>query len=62
VKEFLSRAGVDLVVKDVMEDLDAYDELLAMGYRTIPVTVAGEQRIVGFDHAALQGLVASLGR
>ena len=60
MKEFLSRAGVDVVSKDVMEDYEAYDELLAMGYRAVPVTVAAGRRIVGFDRAALEDLVALL--
>lgn len=57
MKEFLSRAAVTFEAKDVMEDFDAYGELIAMGYRAVPVTVAGEHRVVGFDRKALDEIV-----
>jgi glutaredoxin len=53
VKEFLSRAGQTFAVKLVDEDSAAYDELLALGYRTVPVTTIGVQTVRGFDPAAL---------
>jgi glutaredoxin len=58
VKELLSQAGVPFVVRDVETDLDAYRELLARGFRTVPVTLVGDdpapEAIVGFDEAALR--------
>jgi glutaredoxin len=53
VKEFLSHAGQTFTVKLVDEDNAAYDELIAMGYRTVPVTVVDGQAMSGFDPAAL---------
>ena len=53
MKEFLSRAGKAFTVRLVDEDDKAYNELLALGYRTIPVTVIGDQVIKGFDPKAL---------
>jgi glutaredoxin len=53
VKEFLSRAGHSFIVRDVDEDLSAYQELVARGWRTVPVTVVGDTAIKGFDEAAL---------
>ena len=53
MKEFLSRAGHTFAVKLVDEDSAAYDELLALGYRTVPVTTIGDQTVRGFDAAAL---------
>jgi glutaredoxin-like protein NrdH len=53
VKEFLSRAGVEFETRDVDVDDQAYEELMRLGMRTIPVTVIGEQVIRGFDPAAL---------
>jgi glutaredoxin-like protein NrdH len=62
VKEFLSREGAAFDVKNVEEDHDAYTELLALGVRTVPLTVIGTKRIKGFDPAALQqALEASAG-
>lgn len=35
------------------EDDTAYDALLALGFRSVPVTVIGDQAIQGFNRAAL---------
>jgi glutaredoxin len=53
VKEFLSRAGQSFTVRLIDEDVKAYDDLLALGYRTVPVTVIGDTAIKGFDPEAL---------
>jgi glutaredoxin len=59
VKEFLSRAGVPFTAFNVDEDDRAYDELLARGWRTIPVTVFGERVVKGFDVEALTAAIAA---
>jgi glutaredoxin len=48
VKAWLSQARVPFTVRNVDDDLDAYDALVALGYRTVPVTVAGARTIVGY--------------
>ena len=49
-------------MKNVEEDHDAYTELLALGVRTVPLTIIGTERIKGFDPAALrQALESSAG-
>jgi glutaredoxin len=53
VKEFLSRAGQTFTVRNVDEDQNAYDDLLKLGYRTVPVTMIGNQAVKGFDPTAL---------
>jgi glutaredoxin len=53
VKEFLSQRRVPFTVKLVDEDDEAYDELLKLGYRAVPVTVIDGQAIQGFDVSAL---------
>jgi glutaredoxin len=58
VKEFLSREGVPFTAHNVEEDDRAYDDLIALGFRVVPVTVVGERRITGFDAAALSAAVA----
>ena len=60
MKEFLSQAGVDFTAYNVEEDDRAYDELIARGFRTVPVTIAGEHVVRGFDAAALAALVAAV--
>lgn len=39
--------------KNVEEDAAAYAELVARGWRTIPVTIVAGQAVKGFDPAAL---------
>lgn len=41
------------VVRNVDVDLEAYDDLVALGYRTVPVTVAGAATVVGYRPEAL---------
>lgn len=53
MKAWLSLAGVSFTVRDVDEDPAAYDELIAMGVRRIPLTRVGQTGIIGFDPDAL---------
>jgi glutaredoxin len=57
VKEFLSRTGREFIERNVDTDLDAYDELIARGWRTVPVTFVRDAAIAGFDEAALRSAV-----
>jgi glutaredoxin len=59
VKELLSREAVPFTARNVDEDDRAYDELLARGYRTIPVTVFDEQVVTGYDVGALSAAIAA---
>lgn len=59
MKEFLSRAGHTFRVRVVDEDEKAYDDLIALGYRAVPVTVIGEQTVRGYDPAALTKALAA---
>ena len=61
MKALLSRAGVTFTAKNVDEDDRAYDELIARGFRTVPVTFIGGRAIKGFDPAALTSALAELG-
>jgi glutaredoxin len=54
VKEFLSRAGVRYVARNVDEDDAAYRELVAKGWRSVPVTLVGDRAIRGYDPRALR--------
>ena len=55
----LSREGLTFTAHNVDEDDRAYDELLARGFRTIPVTVFGEQIVKGYDVPALTAAIAA---
>jgi hypothetical protein len=59
VKELLSQAGVPFTTHNVDEDDAAYDELIARGWRSIPVTVFEDEVVKGFDVAALQRAIAA---
>jgi glutaredoxin len=61
VKELLSREQVAFTVKDVETDDRAYDELIALGFRVVPLTVIGDRMISGYDAAALTDALAALG-
>ena len=59
MKELLSREGLTFTAHNVDEDDRAYDELLARGFRTIPVTVFGDQIVKGYDAPALTAAIAA---
>ena len=61
MKEFLSQRGVAFSVRLVDEDDGAYDALLALGYRSVPVTVAGDRVVTGFDPEALTSALEAAG-
>lgn len=49
VKEFLSQNKTEFIERDVASDETALDELQQLGYLTTPVTVVGDDLVVGFD-------------
>ena len=61
-EEFLREMGVGFTVKNIAEDEDAVAELECMGTSTTPVTVAGDEVIVGFDRERLEKVAKVDGR
>ena len=61
VKEFLSQRGVAFDELLVYEDQSAYDDLLALGFRAVPVTIVGSIAVKGFDPEALVRALADAG-
>jgi len=61
VKEFLSQAGHAFESKNIEEDDAAYDALMAMGARAVPVTVIGDRVIIGFDRPKLREALETAG-
>ena len=55
----LSREGVPFTAYNVDEDEHAYDELVARGLRTVPVTVIGERVLKGFNPVELADAIAA---
>ena len=60
MKEFLSRAGRTFEVRNVDDDLDAYNDLIGRGFRAVPVTLIGGTAIKGFDEQALKAALDGL--
>jgi glutaredoxin len=58
VKEFLSREGHAFATRNVEEEPAAYDALLALGFRVVPVTMVNGRAIKGFDEPALRHALA----
>jgi glutaredoxin len=61
VKEFLSREGHPFTARNVEEDDSAYEALLALGFRVVPVTFVDGRPIKGFDEPALRAALAASG-
>ena len=53
VKVYLSRKGIPFTEFNVSRDREALKDLVRMGYRTTPVTVVGDQKVVGYAPAGL---------
>lgn len=53
-EEFLRENGVEFRVRDITQDEEAFAELERLGTMTTPVTVVGEETIVGFDRERLR--------
>lgn len=61
MKEFLSREGHAFQTKNIEDDDSAYDELMALGARAVPVTVIDKQVVIGYDQARLRAALAASG-
>lgn len=59
MKEFLSRERYAFTARNVEEDDSAYEELIALGFRVVPVTIVNGHAIKGFDEPALRAALAA---
>jgi hypothetical protein len=50
---------VPFTAYNVDEDDLAYDDLIARGFRTVPITVIGDRVVRGFDGDALTAALAA---
>ncbi|MEP6775348.1 MAG: glutaredoxin family protein, partial [Chloroflexota bacterium] len=61
MKEFLSQKGVPYIEKYVDQDRAAAIEMIRRsGQQGVPVTVIGDEVVVGFDRPRLERIVASM--
>ena len=61
MKEFLSQKKVAFVERNIAQDETALAELEKLGIMTTPVTVIGDQVVVGFDKVKLEQYLGDLG-
>lgn len=59
IESYLEEKGVEFIKRDVANDSQALDELVAQGYMTTPVTRIGDAWIAGFKRKALDELLAN---
>jgi glutaredoxin len=53
VKVYLSRKGFEFTEHNVSTDRESLKDLVSMGYRSTPVTVIGEEKVVGYSPVKL---------
>ena len=61
VKVYLSRKGVPFTEYNVSTDGDGLKALIGMGYRTTPVAVIGDEKVVGYNPAKLDAALEASG-
>ena len=61
VKAYLSRKGIAFTERNVSEDDDAREALMSMGLRSTPVTVIGDQNVVGYSPPKLEAALKAAG-
>jgi glutaredoxin len=57
VKAYLDEKGVEYTERNVLEDEGAMEEFQALGFRGTPVTMVGDEAIVGLDRAKFDALL-----
>lgn len=58
-KRLMDREGITYTSVDVTEDKEAYDYVVGLGYKSVPVVVAGDQHWSGFRAERVKGLKAA---
>ena len=61
VKVYLSRKGFEFTEHNVSTDRESLKDLVSMGYRSTPVTVIGEEKVVGYGPAKLDDALEAAG-
>ncbi len=60
VKDYLEAKGVEFEEVDLTQDLEAREEFMRKGHRGVPVTVVGDEEIVGFNTGKLDAALEKL--
>ena len=61
VKVYLSRKGFEYTEHNVSTDRESLKDLVSMGYRSTPVTVIGEEKVVGYSPSKLDEALEAAG-
>ena len=61
VKVYLSRKGIPFTERNVSLDDEARQDLLALGYRSTPVTTINDQNVVGYSPPKLEAALEAAG-
>ena len=56
----LEQKGIQFDIVDISQDQDAYNSILALGYRQVPVVVAGGEHWAGFRPDKINALMGEL--
>jgi glutaredoxin len=59
--EFLSRRSIPHEGRDIAEKQEYLDELVATGFMATPVTIIGEESVVGYDPNTLNKALRAQG-
>lgn len=61
VKLYISRKGLDYSEHNVSQDRTSLKELVSMGYRSTPVTVIGDEKVVGYNTSKIDEALEAAG-
>ena len=61
VKVYLSRKGIPFTERNVSLDEEARQDLLNLGHRSTPVTMIGDQKVVGYSPPKLEAALDAAG-
>jgi len=61
VKAYLSEKGIAFTERNVLDDDKAMADFRELGYRGTPVTVVGDEAVIGFDRTRLDEVFGDMG-
>ncbi len=61
VKAYLDEKGIAFTERNVLEDDKAMADFRELGYRGTPVTVVGDEAVIGLDRTRLDEVFGGLG-
>jgi len=60
VKAYLTEKGIAFTERNVLDDDKAMADFRELGYRGTPVTVVGDEAVVGFDRTRLDDVFGDM--